>query len=269
MEISKFHFYSIGTVAKNKELSSKFVEITPNEDLTMLNGEVTDSATDTTAKATDASGAVYNTSVTSTVTVNAEWLPISDSNRLTAPDVRRGEVVVIYQFGDSDKYYWNTLKADSKLRRLETVIYGFSATQDEGAEISAENMYFLEVSTHKKIIHLHTSIANGEPFIYDVQINTGEGYIQIQDDDNNFILFNSKDRRITMKNGNGSFLSIDKKNITISAPESLILNCKNLVQKASNSHATETQSMSVKSDKTKITSTAKYTIISDDVDINM
>lgn len=229
MKASKFNFFSIGTVAMNKPLSSKIIEVTPLEDLPMLNGEITDNAKDITATSTDASGATYSSKVTTTTTLKATWLPIGNSNRLTPPDVRRGETVVIYRFGDTDKYFWNTLKNDSKLRRLETVIYGFSGNPTEGAPVDAENMYFLEISTHKKIMHLHTSKKNGEPFSYDIQINSGDGYIQIQDDDGNFILLNSKERIITAANSDGSSVDLNKRNVFIKAPELYQVDAKSII----------------------------------------
>ena len=252
MEASKFNFYSIGLVAKNKPLSSKIIEVTPTEDLPMLNGEITDNAKNTTATSTDASGATYSSKVTTTSTLKATWLPINNSNRLTPPDVRRGETIVIYRFGDTDQYFWNTLKDDSNLRRLETVIYGFSGNPTEGAPVDAENMYFLEVSTHKKIMHLHTSKKNGEPFTYDIQINAGEGYIQIQDDGDNFILFNSTERRIVASNADGSYLSIDKKNVSIKAPDTYTVDAKTIVHNGKDITNNGSSSFTVNSPDTDI-----------------
>lgn len=233
-EISKLSIYSIAVVAKNKALSSKEIECVPLEDTPMISGEITDNASQYKSKAADASGAAYQTDITTTSTVKATWLPIGSSNRLTAPDVRRGESVALYRFADSDQFFWTTLRDDMRLRKLETVIYGFSATTDESAKPTAENMYFLEISTHQKLVHFHTSKANGEPFTYDIQINTKEGFIQIQDDSGNFFSFNSKERQIEMVNSDGSKVDINKKEIFLEATDLISLKAKTVKTEATN-----------------------------------
>lgn len=232
LTVSKLRFYSAAIVAINKSLKSKDIEATPTEELPMLNGEITSASTDYKSNAVDASGAAYETSVKTSVTVKATWLSLSTSNRITAPDVRRGELVMLYQFGDADKYYWTTLKEDIALRKLETVIYAFSATQDESKPSDAQNTYYLEISTHKKLVHFHTSKADKEPFGYDIQINTKDGVITVTDDAGNFIFLNSIDRRIKLQNVDTSTVDIDKKNITISCPETITLKAKTILSQS-------------------------------------
>jgi len=224
---SKLQVYGIGIVAANKPLSSKLIEVTPIEDLTMLDGEITDNMVDVTAKGKDTAGGAYESNVSTTVTVTAEWLPVGMSNRVTPPDVRRGEHVVLYRFADVDKYYWTTLLYDMKLRKLETVIYAFSNTRNEDVDGSADTTYFLEVSTHKKLIHLHTSKSDGEPFVYDLQLNTADGVFTFQDDIGNYIQLDSKNVRIEIKNADGSIVDLDRRVINIHAPEDVNISAGN------------------------------------------
>lgn len=231
--ISKLRFYSLGLVAVNKNLKLDTIEVTPIEDFPMLDGEITDNREKYSANALDASGAATNVEVDTTATIKAKWLPISNSNRKTSPDVRRGETVVLYKFADSDAYWWNTLFDDNNLRRLETVIYAFSNNSKEGPVNDSDSTYFLEVSTHRKIIHIHTSKSDGEPFSYDVQINAKEGRIVITDDVGNFIVLNSADKRITVQNVSESTIDINDKNINITAPETITLTAKNIIVNAS------------------------------------
>lgn len=216
---SKLKLYSLGIVAKNKALDSHKIEVTPIEDLSMINGEITDHGVIQESKGVDKNGGTYETKVNSSNTIEATWMPVGSPNRYTAPDVRRGEYVMIYQFGDADKYYWVTFKDDLTLRKLETVIYAFSGTTDETKGVSSETHYFLEISTHKKLVHFHTSKANGEPFVYDVQINTKDGFIMIQDDIGNFFTIDSKERRIELKNTDATHQDMDKKNYTLTVPD--------------------------------------------------
>lgn len=250
MALSKLHIYQLATVAANKPLTSKEIECTPMEEAPMMDGELTDDTGTYKASAQDSDGAAYDVEMKTTGTVKATWLPLGGSNRMTAPDVRRGELVVLYRFADTDKFWWTTLKDDMKLRKLETVIYAFSATTDEKAEHTSENMYFLEISTHHKLVHFHTSKANGEPYMYDIQINTKDGFIQIQDDIGNFFRFDSKEHQIEMVNVDGSKVEINKKNIFLESTDLIAMKSKKITQ--------DSTTNIVKSDTLDITATTTH-----------
>lgn len=234
MELSQLKYYSVGIVAVNKPLQSKVIEVTPIEALPMSSGELTDNTETINTKGQTATGEAYQVALDTTSTIQATWLPLGGSNRLTAPDVRRGENVMLYRFSDTDQFWWTTLRDDMHLRKLETVIWGFSGTRDENAQPSADNMYWLEISTHTKAVTFHTSDADGEPFKYDIQINTKEGFILIQDDDGNFFSLDSTNRQIEMRNKDGSHVNIDKKQISISSPDKISLQSKTIDIRASN-----------------------------------
>ncbi len=206
--MSRIHFYSMGIVAENKLLNSEIVEVSPVEELPMIDGEITDHAEEHNTTNINKDGKQSSTTAQTTNTVPATWLPISGGNRVTPPDVRRGAVVMLYQMADEKKYYWTTLTNDIKLRKLETVLYAFSASAVEGAEVNGENYYYLEVSTHTKTVTFHTSKADGEPFSYDIQINAKEGKIVISDDIDNFILLDSTQKQIKIENTDGCFFEI-------------------------------------------------------------
>lgn len=226
-KISKLQFYSLGIVAVNKLPSSELIEVTPVEEFPMLDGELSDAISLYKTESVDYTGGHNSKEIATTVTIEAQWLPINNSNRRTPPDVRRGEKVVIYRFADTDKYWWNTLFNDSKLRRLETVIYTFINESNENTDISPDNTYYLEISTHKKLMHVHTAKNDGEPFSYDVQINAKEGIIIITDDAGNYFELNSRDTKLSFVNADASSVFIDKKNIE--------LNCEKFTLNASDS----------------------------------
>lgn len=252
--ISKLQFYSLGIVAANKSLSSMTVEITPVEEFPMLDGQLTDDKQEYKADTVDNTGAAKSTTVDSTVTVKATWLPINNSNRRTAPDVRRGEKVVLYKFADTDKYWWNTLFNDSVLRRLETVIYAFSDNAKEGPSDTADSTYFLEVSTHRKIMHVHTSKSDGEPFAYDVQINAKDGIVTITDDAGNFFVLNSRDKRLTMQNSDESVVDINGTSILMSSSDSITLKSKNINVQSDNNTSIKSGSVTSLSSTTNTVS---------------
>lgn len=233
--ISQFHFYNYGFVAQNKRLKEDLIEVYPTEDAPFTDGEIYVQKIEEESDGKDATGAAYKTKVTSGTTIPAKWLRLGNDNRLTPPDVRRGEAVVLYQFGDSMTLYWTTVQNDHKLRKLETVIYGWSATRDEKAPVNPDNLYYLEVSTHRKLVTFHTSKADGEPFAYDVQINAKEGQILVQDDAGNSIELISGEAQIRLTNNCGTVYDQHKENLTITVPELFKVVCKNWHLAASDS----------------------------------
>ena len=227
-KLSKLQFYSLGIVAMNKPLSSFLIEVTAVEEFPLLDGEITDNADTYKADFKNAQKEPFNLEVKTTATIKAKWLPINNSNRRTSPDVRRGEHVILYRFADTDEYWWNTLQNDNSLRRLETVIYSFNNLKTENVEDTADTSYWLEVSTHKKLMHMHTSKNDGEPFAYDIQINAKDGKIVITDDANNFIVIDSKDSIIRAENTFGTFIEVNKNVINMSASAAINLNAPNV-----------------------------------------
>lgn len=245
---SKLRFYSMGICAENKKLGSMEVEVTPTEELTMLNGEVTTQQDDYRASAQDTLGKTYDSNVKAQNSVKATWLRFGEANRMTAPDVRRGEAVMLYQFGDANQYYWMTIKQDAKLRRLETVVWALSASKTEGAPMDPANTYYLEISTHKGLAHFHTSTANGEPFGYDLQFNTKEGAVTLADTAGNYFVLNSTERRLEMYNVDGSHWDMNKKELTMTIPDRVTTKTKHFQVDA------DTATINAKTNVTKDTS---------------
>lgn len=242
MQASQLKFFSTGFVAQNKALKSNDVEVFPSEAAPMTDGQVTGNADTFKTTGQDQTGAAFNVTMKATSTLNCTWLPLGSSNRKTSPDVRRGEEVMIMQFADADKYYWVTMKDGSALRKLETVVYAFSGTQDESAGSDADTCYYFEVSTHKKLIHLHTSQANGEQWGFDIQINTDGGFIQFQDTVGNTFTLDASENQLTMQNANGSIVDVNKTNITISCSDTMTLKATTINQQSTTSNIKTTTS---------------------------
>jgi hypothetical protein len=257
--ISRLHAYSYGIVASNKVLGSRIIEATPVEDLPMLDGQITDIMKVDTLQGKDASGATYSATLNSSVSISATWLPFGSSNRVTAPDVRRGETVMLYRYADSEKYFWTTLSDDLKLRKLETVIWAYSASKVESDPSDADTTYYLEISAHKKLVHFHTSKANGEPYGYDVQINTGEGYITITDTDENYIYLNSEERRIELNNADGSNFNMLGSVLTITTPDEIIHNTSKYTINTDTFNLNASATANIASGKTTIDSVTEIT----------
>jgi hypothetical protein len=234
--------YSVAYVAANKPLNSTFIEAVAVEEMPIQSGEIGDNETEYNTTGVDDEGKTYQSTSKMKQSVKAEWLPVGSSNRMTAPDVRRGEFVMLYKFADADKYYWNTLKNDLSYRKLETVVFAFSGTQDENAKPDGTNSYTFEVSTHKGFVAMRTSKANGEPFAYDLVLNTKEGRFSLTDDVGNVIGLHSTDTRIIARNIDDTLVDLNKQAITMYAPESIDLVTKRFSLVASESAKVETVS---------------------------
>lgn len=221
MDMTKFYVYSLGEVAVNKKLDSRLIEVTPTEHLSFVDGQLTDNLTTQTSQGTDAQGNAYTTSVDTSVTVEAEWLNFTEPNRTTAPDVRRGESVLIWRYADSDKFWWTCNVARPDLRKLETIVHAYSDTTDESVKSGPDTTYYMEISTHRGIIHIHTSKSNGEPFVYDMQLNCKDGSFLFQDDIGNYWSMDSKNVRHEFKNSDGSWIDMNRKIINIFAPDTV------------------------------------------------
>ncbi len=221
MQMSQLRPYSIGVASENKPLDTRHLNVTPIEMLSALDGEIKFDPQDEVVRGVDSRGNEYEIKVTMDNSITAEWYP-GASNRVTPPDIRRGELIEIFRLADTDKFYWRCMGLRDDLRRLETVIWAFNGTPNEGDKgISYETSYFFEVSTHKKLITMSTSQANGEPFRYTFQFNTGEGNVLLTDDVGNHVLLDSANTNIHLENIEGTMVELNKQDINFYAPNDL------------------------------------------------
>lgn len=230
-DMSAFRVVSLGTVAENKDetgtdlISKKVIKVVPHEKLSQRDGELKSNPTSVEYSTQDSLGLQDKGFAVFDQTVDATWLPDSD-NRVTAPNVRRGEQVVLYQVGNSDKYYWRTDGRGLGLRQLETVVYAFGGSPDagglgEGDTPDLSKCYLFEVSTHNKTLSLSTSKANGELNSYSVQLDPGRGQLNIEDDAGNQLHWNSQENLIHAENGDGAFVELNRQTINAFAPQDL------------------------------------------------
>lgn len=231
---SKLFIKSMGYAAANLELNSKLLEVYPVEEFGYTDGEITDERETIEETGIDSKGNTYSSKIETSNSLVAEWMPLG-SNRFSAPNVRRGERVILLQYADDDKYYWVTLGMDDHLRRRETLIFNLSNTVDESTkEINSTNSYSVIFSTHTKELTVQTTKTDGEEFAYILKLDVKNGLFVITDDINNQISLESKEKRITLVNASGSSVVLDKKNIKLDAIETLDLNAKNVNINATN-----------------------------------
>lgn len=222
MQVSQFQPFAVGIAAENKELRSKILKVVPHEHLPFLDGELKENPTPLGFKGVDADGNAYEGQVFADNVVEAEWWQEGGAG-ISAPDVRRGERIILYRFGDADKYYWRPW-GDNHLRRLETKIFAISATQDESTTaLTPENSYFLELSSHTKRITLQTSQANGESVSYFLRLDMGTGEITLDDNVGNSFYLKSLEGFLRLLNTQMSHFILDKRKISLKADEEISL----------------------------------------------
>lgn len=233
---SLLKFYSFGYAANNLPMMDPedptqictILKVTPIEHLTMLDGELGSIPVEQEVEGQDANNDSYISKVTSDTAISADWLTgFGISNRRTPPNMRRGERVMLFQYADTDQYYWTDLGLDGHFRKLETSVYSWSGTSDEAVDGTLDgNCYSLEISTHTGQITLKTSKVNGEHCCYALQIDALNGKVQLVDDLDNEFVFDSKETMIRFKNADGSSIELDKKDVIVKAPERILMSAE-------------------------------------------
>lgn len=238
-ELSQLKIYSYGKAAEDLAIGTDMLEVFCVEDHPNVTDEVTTNVTSFKGEGTSAEGAAYSAKVETSVTVKCKWLAISEPNRQTPPNVCRGERMVVYRFGNSSDYYWVTLDADLAYRKLETVVWAFSGTKDRNDSKAHEaNTYFFEVSTHKGLVKLSTSKANGEPFRWEFLLDTKNGVFTIKDDADQAFKLDSDAKSFSYTNAVGSIFEIIEKAMRIEIPDSITQKTKQWVVEAQEGHMT-------------------------------
>lgn len=243
-ERSAFDFYSLGIVAITKKRNTDLVMVIPIEKLTIGHGDIEElKATggttvnfkvqaknkllkeqemkyDITLK--DHQGVDKTKVVKGDLMIEAKWSAIGQSNRITSPDVVEGETVMLYKVADTDEYYWTTHMREPEIRRLETVLYGYCNIPEGLKAFDKTTSYWMEVSTHDKYVHVHTAKNDGEPFEYDVKIDTAKGIVTITDNSGNSIELFSQDSRLVATTNED--IELNTKRVTINASEKVDVN---------------------------------------------
>lgn len=249
MRESSLKFYSLGIVAVNKSRNSPYIMAVPIEELPMTTGTTEDVNVKAKGAAKpnvfhkvakrpstlDKQKTTYSVEVPDHKKVSraynvvaesmivAKWRPIGDNNRVTAPDVIAGETVLLMRVADTDDYTWETIGYEPGIRRQETVCFMFGNIPSGQAAIDKETSYWLEVSTHDKYVHLHTSKNDGEPYSYDIRLDTEKGTFEITDNSGNNIVLNSSQNQITLLNAAGSTCDMLGPDVSVKATRKLKL----------------------------------------------
>jgi phage baseplate assembly protein gpV len=166
-------------------------------------------------------GKVERASVATANTLTARW--IGASNIKYAPTVRRGEQVQVYQFGDSDVYYWKALGRDPELRKLDVWRVEVSDKLSNNTPLTDDNTYFLEINTKASRVTLKTSRSNGEAARYAFVMDGKAGTFTLTDDQGNLAYMNSEAAQVRLANAKGSMLDLLGRSAFLVGPDDVVL----------------------------------------------
>lgn len=224
MKTSMLHLHSLGTVTSNPKPGDKKIMARLKEKKFGNPDELLDNPTSEKVQYKSSTG-TDELEVTHSDSVPATWLNIN-SNRKTAPNVRRGDEVLIWRVAETNQYLWQ-LRTGNNMR-LETVIYAFSADPSKDIAEDYSNAYVFEVSGHNKSITLSTSKANGEPFAFTVQYDLENGVYINTDDVGNATYINSAQRIVGLQNGGGAKFELNQNDIHAECPGTFGARAKNI-----------------------------------------
>lgn len=181
-QISELKLYSLGIVTENKPEGTDYILVTPIEKISIQeSGYINDTEREYKSTLSDIDGKEDRQEIKAVNKIKAKWIPFGHSNRITAPDVRANETVILFKFGDVDEYYWTTIFREPSIRRLENVLYAFSNLRSGLTKFDKKTSYWFQVDTIHKKVHLHTADNDGEYTCYDIIIDTLSGIMTVTD----------------------------------------------------------------------------------------
>lgn len=220
--MSKLVKFSIGYVSKDKPEDSPYVRVIPVETSVQIDGIIEDEDTTILFDGIDEDGEAISGKVNSSIAIVAEWIG-SDSNRMTAPDLRKGEVVTIYKYADEDRYFWESRNTKSKLRDTEHVVHLFSAKpKGDRAYLDLSNSYSITISSRDQQITVMLTDYNGEKASFVLQLDGKNGKAMLMDNKGQQFAIESLINRITLINKQKSSVVLDKEDILVSNMGNLI-----------------------------------------------
>lgn len=260
-------YFSMGTVAEHLKSNETKIEVIPIDKQPFNSGKVVADAVEVKSSVANSQGEQVNTSTLASKAITADW--IGDSgNRVTPPNVRRGDEVRIYRNADSDQYFWEAVNRDDSRRRLEKAKWRFSATKDESVKkLDDTNSYTIDVDGETGAITVRTSTANGEAAPIAVRLDGKKGFVAIEVGEGNFLeIFHGKDGKVSLYNNRGTCVELDGAQALVKSDQRQLYKTK--------AHDTEAKTITRKADTETVTlnngtvDANSYTVNSRNISLN-
>ena len=219
---SAFRVWGKGRVVENLPFGDNEIRFTPIEHQPMNPGEETERVDTLAYTGEDYSGKAYATKANTSGALRAKWLPFG-SNRITAPNVCRGEVVTIWATADHGEFRWVPDGDNDDLRNTEVVVFGFAASKDFSSKPNkATSMYIVEVNTEKGHMVVHTSTARGEVTTMTASIDAMKGQFSLEDGMKTKIFTDATEGLVTLSNRFGSTVGIHQDRVWLEGARATI-----------------------------------------------
>lgn len=210
---SIFKFYSEGVVLKDKERSSWEIEVSPVETLLGVEGNLSQYKEERQVSQTTLSGQPLRSGKSTDAKITAAWFPGFNSNRATPPDVRQNERVLLFTYGNTQRYFWTSTVLDSKLRRNEHVTYKYGNKKKPLDDWGKDGAWEIDVNTYEKTLHVKTTQSDGESYAYTVKLDAKKG---------NFYVSDQNGQHFTLDSKGGTFTAKVSDRIILDAPTTLV-----------------------------------------------
>lgn len=211
---SLLKIYSMGVVAADRKPNSSKIEVRPVEQIFMDSVSVDDGMAEVEIKHASSNGEdIVKLKIGKSVP--ALWWKFN-SNRVSPPDVKKGDQVIIYRMGETDLYFWVDLN-NMNVKDVENVYYAWAADKNNRMADDLSNAWMFNVDTVNGTFTFRTSKSNGEKYAYMIQGNCRTGSLNVKDDIKNGFYLNSEESDVGMYNSYLSKVNINKEECFIHA----------------------------------------------------
>lgn len=220
------NWLGVGTVASTKQTNTNEIMVHVPKDSPMADGRTVAVTEIKEESAVNGNGEPIKVTALISNVRPAKWNSFGEPNRLTAPMVREGSQVSLYQVSGQSTLYWTTNGFSAETHRLETVVWGFQAnpTLDDNTEFNVDNFYTITMDTAKGEASLRTSQSNGEKSGFEVRVSGQTGRIEMVGTNKSALIMDDFNSKFIYTNKEETLIGVDKKKVTIIAPESVLLN---------------------------------------------
>lgn len=225
------NWLGVGTVAATKQTNTKEIMVHVPKDSPMADGRTVATTETKEETAVNANGEPIKVAALISNVKPAKWNSFGEPNRLTAPDVKEGTQVSLYQVSGQSTIYWTTNGFSAETHRLETIVWGFQAnpTLDENTEFNVDNFYTMTVDTRSGFFALRTSQSNGEKSGFEIKVDGGAGRVEIVGTNKTGMILDDLNSKFIYTNKEETLIAVDKKKVVIDAPDSILFHGENSV----------------------------------------
>lgn len=244
------NWLGVGTVAATKQTDTKEIMVHLPKDSPTADGRTVAQTEVKEEAAVNGNGEPIKVTTMISNTKPAKWNSMGEPNRLTAPDVREGSQVSLYQVAGQSTIYWTTYGFSAETHRLETVVWGFQANPNinEDTEFNVENFYTITLDTRSGFFALRTSQSNGEKSGFEAKVDGMNGRFEVVGSNKSFMIMDDHNSKFTYSNKEGTVIGVDKKKMALMTEDSILLGATNSVSIVTKDLNFEAKTINVKAD---------------------